>query len=356
MERGRLQGLDGLRGIAAAGVGLHHIFYHFASWQIAVAPLTAVADWLKTSGWTLVDLFFVLSGYVFAHVYLREDVYLRDDGLSKPQGFADFWVARVARLYPLHLVTLLIVALITLGNPANTATAFLAHLGMAQAFVSPVAGTFNQASWSISIEMVCYLIFSLTLLAGRRVLIWTSVLLIFIAAEMLWLTGSPGGPWADDVLWRGLLGFFLGQCLWQGRDALARIPGGVLVMVFCAGIWLQHGSYSPLLPLTLLSWPAALLLCLRLRVFAARPMQWLGDRSYAIYLVNLPIITGTTALMNVKALNIWQIMAVQLSLALAILLASEASYRWLEKPARRSIRQAWSHRRAARVTVLAPTI
>lgn len=339
MERRRLDGLDGLRGIAAVGVALHHVFYHYADWPYASGPLSSLVDWLKQSGWTLVDLFFVLSGYVFAHVYLR------DGALRSRRELADFWVARFARLYPLHLVMLCLVALFNGGDPANSLLAFAAHLMMLQAFVDPVAGTFNQASWSISIEMVCYVIFSLAALAGWRVLIWMSIVLVIVAAEALWLLGSPGGPWSGDVVWRGLLGFFLGQGLWQARARLARIPAWLLAVPLAAGLLWQVGPYSPLLPLTLLSWPAALLLSLRVRLFGARLLLWLGDRSYAIYLVNLPMITAVAVLLPAAKLTPAQTALVQVALCAAVLIASEASFRWVENPARRAIRRAWAGRR-----------
>jgi peptidoglycan/LPS O-acetylase OafA/YrhL len=337
MKNGRLAGLDGLRGLAAAGVAVHHIFYHFAAWPLTASPFAQVADWFKVSGWTLVDLFFLLSGFVFAHVYVP------GDPLKSRAGFAEFWVARIARLYPLHLTMLLLVAIFA-SNPANTLTAFAAHLVMAQAFVNPIAGTFVKPAWSISIEMVCYLIFALAALWPRRGLVWFCVILAFTAGQYLWIFGPPGGPWAGDSLARGLFGFFLGQCLWLGRERLRRVPSWLLVVLVFAGFWLQVGDYSPLVPLTLLAWAPALLLGLRLRWLGSPVMVWLGDRSYAVYLINLPLISGAAAVVDVAALTAGQVIAAHVALLLAILLASEASFRYLEAPARRAIRSGWDKR------------
>lgn len=347
MEKGRLAGLDGLRGLAAAGVAVHHVFYHFAAWPLVAAPLAWVGDWFKVSGWTLVDLFFLLSGFVFAHVYVP------GDGLKSRAGFAEFWVARFARLYPLHLAMLLLVAIFAI-NPANTWAAFAAHLAMAQAFVSPVAGTFVKPAWSISIEMVCYLIFALAALWPRRVLVWICIVVAFAAGQYLWIFGPSGGPWAGDSLARGLFGFFLGQCLWFGREPLERVPSWLLAVMVLAGFWLQVGDYSPLIPLTLLAWTPALLLGLRLRWLASPAMVWLGDRSYAIYLINLPLISAVAGVIDGAALSAGQVIAVQAALLLAILLASEASFRWLEDPARRAIRSAWRKRQAQTALRRAP--
>ena len=120
----RLLRLDGLRGVAAAGVLIHHIFIFYAPWQFSAAPFAQVALWIQHFGWTLVDLFFVLSGYVFAHVYLR------DEALRSQEGMVSFWVARIARLWPLHLTMLVLIAIVHPANQANTVYAFFAHLAM----------------------------------------------------------------------------------------------------------------------------------------------------------------------------------------------------------------------------------
>ncbi|WP_158241575.1 acyltransferase [Novosphingobium sp. TH158] len=335
---GRLAALDGLRGLAALGVAVHHVFYHYAPFGFDAGPLKAAADWLWHSGWTMVDLFFVLSGFVFAHVYLPGGT------LQSWRGQQDFWVARLARLWPLHLFMLGICALVLADNPANTPWAFVAHLAMMQGFVDPVAHTFNYASWSLTIEVVCYMIFAACAAAGPE---WTrraAMLLVALATAYFIILGSPGGPWVEDVLWRGLLGFFLGQILWSAREKLAQVPAVLLIALIIAGFWLQAGDHSPLVPLTLLAWPAALLLALRSKAMASRPMVWLGDRSYAIYLVNLPIILVMHRMVDPAHMSAAGLLAMQAGLVLLVLAASEASFRWLEVPARNALRRAWAGR------------
>ncbi|MEO7383470.1 MAG: acyltransferase [Novosphingobium sp.] len=341
----RLVRLDGLRGLAALGVALHHAFFHFANWPFADAlltsPLAATARWIQLWGWTLVDLFFVLSGYVFAHVYLR------GSALSTRSGLADFALARFARLYPLHLVMLLLIALFAFGKGANTPFAFVANLLMAQAFIIPFAASFDQPAWSLSVECLCYLLFALAAFAGRSALLWASAVAALWGAAMLVTHGLPGGPWVQDAVPRGFLGFFLGQALWHGRGWLTRIPAPFLALGTAAGFFFQSGGYSPLLPLTLLAWPSALLLCLKSQAMGGRVMVWLGDRSYGIYLVNLPIVMTAVALVDRSALSPWATAAWQAALVALTLLASEAAYRLIECPARRAIRTAWLRRRTA---------
>ncbi len=341
--RSRLASLDGLRGLAAAGVALHHVFYHFAPWPWAPGVIAGLTGWLHTWGWTLVDLFFVLSGYVFAHVYLR------GDALATSAGRAQFAAARVARLYPLHLAALALFALIEWGNPYNTAGALLAHLAMLQAFAPHPGETFNYASWSLSVEAACYALFVAAATGGRRLMLGATGLFIAAAAVKLALNGAPGAQVGADMFSRGLLGFFVGQALWHGRARLARVPSAALVLAAVSGFALRPDVWSPLLPLTLLAWPAVLLLALRIPALAARPLLWLGDRSYSIYLLNLAVILPVAHTIDSSALGPWPRVAVQAAMLAGVLLCSDWSYRWLERPARRILRAAMQPRHCALV-------
>jgi len=341
----RLARLDGLRGAAAVGVAIHHLFYHLYVSYWVPEPLCWLTDWLRHWGWTLVDLFFVLSGVVFAHVYGAPGQ------LRAPGALRDFWVARFARLYPLHLVMLLLFAMFVWGTPGNTWGTFAAHLVMLQGFVPPIAGSFDNASWSLSIEVACYLLFCAAAWRGDRALVWVSGLAF--GGALWWLVvvdGRPGGPWSADCLPRGLMGFFGGQLLWRARAHFARIPMLVLIALIATGFWLQQGHYSPLVPLGLLTWPAIVVLTLRLPMMESAPMLWLGERSYGIYLINMAVIRVIDTLIGRGWLNpaAWGqpgSVATYAGASVIILLAAEASYRLIEVPARRApsrVRQAIS--------------
>ena len=339
----RLGRLDGLRGLAAAGVAAYHLLSNMLA-ESSLSPMINVpTHWVRHWGWTLVDLFFLLSGYVFAHVYLGAG----RGRLQGMQGQRAFWVARLARLYPLHLAMLLAYAAFASADPANTLHAFAAHLVMMQGFVAPVGHTFDEASWSLTMELVCYALFAAGCALGDRVLARMSTLLVLLPAWFLLLLGLPGGPWAGDVLPRGLMGFFLGQLLWRHRAHLARVPTWALLATAAAGLAFQTGSYSPLLPLGLMLWPAVLLLALRRHELESRPMLWLGERSYAIYLINMAVIRTVQAWLPPASLSGWLPAAVVLLSAAAILILGETSHRWIENPARRAIRTLLERRDAA---------
>ncbi|WP_404480491.1 acyltransferase family protein [Novosphingobium sp. BL-52-GroH] len=314
----RLAALDGLRGIAAGVVAF---------------------VWLRDWGWTFVDLFFLISGYIFAHVYLGSE---RLD----PARIGDFAVARIARLYPLHLLTLLVSAAMFSGLAENTVPAFLAHLVMMQAFVGSVTHTYNGPSWSITVEVVCYAVFVLGAVRGDRTLRWVTAAAIGVALLHFAVQGRPGGPWVGDSVPRGLLGFFLGQVLWRHRAFLGRVPAVLLVAILTVGLGIRPGGVGPLLAICLLAWPAALLLALRIPAMGRGVLAWLGDRSYAVYLIHYPILTVFISRLEAQGSG-WQASAITLAYSAVVLVLSDLAYRRFEVPARRAIRAGWERRSRA---------
>ena len=157
-----LRALTTLRFLAALWVVL------FTAWQyldIGFVP-TAV-----TKGYLGVEVFFVLSGFILSHVYLEAAG--RKDGFS----YRGFLWARIARVYPLHLVTL--AGMIGLGVAATVAgltvseslldwRSLPAHLSLTHAWGLASSAAFNHPSWSISAEWFAYLSFPVFAWAAWR--------------------------------------------------------------------------------------------------------------------------------------------------------------------------------------------
>jgi len=330
----RLARLDGLRGLAACLVAFtYHAHNLFAPGALETG--VAAIDWFRLYGYLFVDLFFLLSGYIFAHVYLgRAHSFGQAD-------LADFAVARIARLYPLHVVLLLATAALFWGRPENTPLAFAAHLAMLQAFVVPVAHTFVGPSWSLSVEAVCYVLFACAAAAGPRRL--KQVTGIAVAAGLILLLAhhSAGGAYTRDNLPRGLLGFFLGQVLWHQRARLARVPASTLWGILAVGVLFPREPFGAILPYALLVFPAALLLGLRLGWLGSRPLVWLGDRSYAIYLIHLPLLELVVQQQGRIAGAGWKEALGFAGFVAGTLLLANLALRFIEHPARAAIRAGW---------------
>jgi peptidoglycan/LPS O-acetylase OafA/YrhL len=100
MSASRIASLDALRGLAALGVVVYH--YHMLA-PVGARPLEAGLSWLYGYGELAVPLFYMLSGYIFFAAYAEPLGQRRIGG-------RDFFWLRASRLYPLHLLTLVVVA------------------------------------------------------------------------------------------------------------------------------------------------------------------------------------------------------------------------------------------------------
>ena len=119
-------------------------------------------------GFVGVSFFFILSGFIIAYNYQQK---LVERKVSKRQ----FWVARIARIYPLHIATLLGVAVIgNLLNPMGWGEGlkhFIPALFLLHAFVARVDYFFyfDSPSWSLGCEQLFYFLFPfLALLFAKK--------------------------------------------------------------------------------------------------------------------------------------------------------------------------------------------
>jgi Acyltransferase family len=152
----KLNALTGLRFFAAFAIVIHHSRGTFL-------PVDAMSLWPLDSA---VSFFFVLSGFILTHVYPE---------LPTCKHITKFFLARVARLWPVHVVTLVLALLLfpeimlrsgwwALG--ANIA-ALHAWIPRGDFFFS-----FNAVSWSISCELGFYLLFPLLINDLRSTWAW----------------------------------------------------------------------------------------------------------------------------------------------------------------------------------------
>jgi peptidoglycan/LPS O-acetylase OafA/YrhL len=159
--------LTSLRGIAALIVVVHHFAYY--TLPQTGKFLSSYSHFFK-NGYLCVDFFFILSGFIMAYVYTN-DFY----GQVNKSDYWKYLRARFARIYPLHLFTLLVlvglelIKMIMLGGNAFTdkfnLTALVANIFLLQAFdlsCPPLfwCGTYwNEPAWSISVEFIIYTLF-----------------------------------------------------------------------------------------------------------------------------------------------------------------------------------------------------
>lgn len=120
---------------------------------------------LRAVGGTAVAFFYVLSGFILTYVY---------SGRLTRQGIWKFYYTRWARIWPLHIVCLLLFFLLISRNPLSGSweqqLKLVSHVLLLQSWIPNTSWVldFNGVAWSISTEMAFYSAFPLLLLAGRR--------------------------------------------------------------------------------------------------------------------------------------------------------------------------------------------
>lgn len=161
-QEGQLSALTALRFISACAVLLHH-----ASWLKMSGNTCLVYAWnaLLAEGYAGVSFFFVLSGFILTYKY--KDVFSG----WRLDGIRSFMVARMARIWPVHVLTLLLsiplVVDVYRGRWGEGVFAGLVNLALLQGHF-PSKGiyfSFNGPSWSLSAEMFFYVVLPFLLLA-----------------------------------------------------------------------------------------------------------------------------------------------------------------------------------------------
>lgn len=147
----KIRSLTSLRFVAAAMVLLHHLVTYL---PLKLGPL---------EGFPLghgVSFFFVLSGFILAYVY---------PDLSASGAKTEFWLARFARLWPLHAFCA-ILFLLQHGVDGATVSATLLNLSLLHAWIprESLYTSLNDVSWSISVEVFFYLCFPILIANWER--------------------------------------------------------------------------------------------------------------------------------------------------------------------------------------------
>jgi peptidoglycan/LPS O-acetylase OafA/YrhL len=148
--KSRLEALTGLRFFAAFAIVILHSRGRFL-------PNDALAGWPLGAG---VSFFFVLSGFILTHVYPE---------LPTLDHARKFLLARFARIWPVHLLWLILSMLLIPELILKGALPFLANIFAVHAWIprGDYFFSFNAVSWSISVEFGLYLMFPLLIASVR---------------------------------------------------------------------------------------------------------------------------------------------------------------------------------------------
>ncbi|MFE2053919.1 acyltransferase family protein [Streptomyces sp. NPDC059459] len=310
LQRVDLPSLTGLRWYAALTVFACHIAQQgfFADEQVGSALLH-----ITPLGSMAVSIFFILSGFVLTWSARDED--------SVPT----FWRRRIAKIYPLHLATFGIAALIifSLSEPVlpggSVWDGLVPNILLVQSWLpdATLTASFNTPSWSLSCEIAFYLSFPLWYRLVRRIparrLWWCAAGLAAAVTCVPLLAGllpaseevAPGmtlnevwfAYWLPPVrMLEFVLGIVMALIL---RAGVWRGPGPVVCTLLLAGSYGLTQVASPIFTLVACSVvPAALLITAladadvrgRRTGLRSATLVRLGQWSFAFYLVHFLII------------------------------------------------------------------
>jgi peptidoglycan/LPS O-acetylase OafA/YrhL len=381
--RRELPALTSLRFFAAIYVVVHHLI-NIALLHTQGADADRAATWYLawgTQGHVGVTFFFVLSGFILAWCYHRSFGTATGDARSRTTR--RFWRARFARVWPLHAAMFLAfvpLALLEAGTSIGAlfTTAWqgalnvsLLHAWWPFGGADGLADTFNAPSWTLSVEALFYLLFpAIAALLVHR-LRWGVAQLALLAVGSWVALGIVGvlvanvdkGEWIMRVLpATRLVDFVVGVALGLAvvqrlqRAHLHARPATVptsLRWTLLEALTLAAASASPLvwalaasdvLPDTLgTSWfhlpaiAAAILVAslergaISRRLLALRPLVWLGEVSYAMYLVHLFIVLAAYRAGLYDIVGPW---AASVLLVIASIAISGIVHERFEKPRR----------------------
>jgi peptidoglycan/LPS O-acetylase OafA/YrhL len=349
----RIPELDGLRGIAILLVLIWHVFPE----HVGPGPSWLVRPWsmLQRFGWTGVDLFFVLSGFLIGGILL--------DNRGSARYFRTFYTRRAFRILPVYLVMLaMFVVLRPLHLPPPVASLFSrripfwSYATLTQNYAMARAREFGAPwlgpTWSLAIEEQFYLVLPLIVRFVPRRRLWlvltAAALLAPVTRLVLWGTMPAPSmamytwtPARADALMLGVLAAIALRRPDVREFVAARRRAGFLIllgllMVVAAALGDERldGPRTALFGYSVfaLLYTVALILAVTAakddifgRSLRLPALRWTGGLAYCIYLIHLPVSSVVNLITTATAPHLILTMA---SIYLVAWLSSE----YFEKP------------------------
>jgi peptidoglycan/LPS O-acetylase OafA/YrhL len=359
--------LTGLRALLAWWV----VVYHMTIPELAPLPPDGWLEPLRAHGYLAVDGFFVLSGFILSYVY--RDAF----AAGVPGIYPRFLLARLARLYPVHLAMTLVVlamlgaAVVATGFQPRVADRFsgrelVLHVTLLHGWGFSRMLAWNYPSWSISAEWFAYLWFPIVYRLvlreesrARALLIAALALAGLAAFEQLGPHGNLSYTF-EFALVRIGFEFVIGAALlmvarpWLDAAPTRRVrPHAALALlaalaaVFVAPDAAVVGLMA--LMILFLSHPDDALGRLLL---SRRAMVYGGESSYAVYMTHA-IVQGVAilALRAVPALAGPPGWVRLLALLVLVQVAASLTYAFIERPGRTWVRRFGEARIARRLAL-----
>jgi peptidoglycan/LPS O-acetylase OafA/YrhL len=367
----RLDGIDLLRGAAIFFVLMNHVnmrllLGHVPYGQTLPHQLLSTLVWSAQYG---VQVFFAVSGFLITSTSLRR--------WGSPAGIRprEFYLLRFARIAPLLILLLVIlVALHCIGLPwfvvpermGGLGPALFAaltfHINVLEAHRGYLPGNWDVL-WSLSVEEAFYLFFPIVCLwLGRgRWLILLLIAFVSIGPFARTILAGQNEVWQEYSYLGGMDAIAMG-CL--TALAVPRVPlsGGKLIAVRAIGVGFiafilgfsllveQIGLPQLGLDMTIIALGTCLVMASvaqapRRLPMVARPLLWLGQRSYEIYLTHMFVVIGLYVLFTRLGAPSIGVPALFVGTVLLSASLGEFAARLYSEPMNRHLRRRWGEDR-----------
>ncbi|MDX3900184.1 MAG: acyltransferase [Sphingobium sp.] len=284
-SRGQVIYVQYLRGVAAMLVVLYHMLVQEDWLYNPLPPLLFGAGG--------VDIFFVISGFVMFVA-------------ARHESPGEFWLKRIIRIVPLYwLATLIFLAMrhAHFGEPGIDGASISKSLFFIPYRVGPPTAPvypFLVPGWSLNVEMFFYFLFGIGLMIGRPALFsGLAVVAVVLAGQVFPYHGPAFTLYTKPILLEFSAGLLLGW-LWTGNRLSSRfwpllVIGATLLLVsdmFGEATLVVRGIGGVLVMVGAIAAEGA-----KWRVRSSL-LKALGDASYSIYLVHIPILLIFFAIMK----------------------------------------------------------
>ncbi len=361
----RLHALDGLRAIAALSVLAYHAWLYTKP-RVSSGLKSTTSDYVWHELRLGLVLFFVLSGFLLYGPWVRAA--LDRERRPSTRGYA---IRRAARIVPAYWVAIA-ASIVLLWNHDDVPGVRLPDASnlwlfgvFGQNYREDTLLTLNPPSWTLAVEATFYValpLLGLLAVRGRRLgAVLAPVLFFAVGLAYNYALSDESGltPIASKVLPAFAPYFALGMLaavVAHGRTVGPRVMWALLAagsLLVVADAWwaadhATRGSHAQSLRIwrdTAAATGFALVLLgvtaarTAPRLLTSRPMAWIGELSYGVYLWHVPLLLALRA-HGLLPLSTLAGLAVVLPVTLVV---AAASWRWIERPA-----QDWSRRVAAR--------
>lgn len=289
-----------------------------------------------------VSYFFILSGFIMIVAYHKKNSI----------DYADYYRNRLARIYPLYIVGLLLY-LITRYSNCSVYKLILYLLGM-QSWFPGEALVLNFPGWSISVEFLFYFLFPFLYnryYSKQNKSIWVIAIIIWIVTQVFsnfyvsssWYEGPHTKSHEfgfyfpllhlNEFLVGNLAGIFFVKHFKQKNYDLPVIAIFMVVLLALIFVPLNFHNglmavlFIPLIVLT--SYNNGVLT----KLFSLKPLEYLGEISYAIYIVHIPVLYIIREILKQKHILLDIDMVFCLYMVI-LLIVSALLYQFVEKPLR----------------------